>query len=347
MIKNWVVKVEQIKVSSIDRHKRYLLDQKHENHLSSSILSVYKGKSFDLAFEERKKRLEEAGRPDRSSYKNYATSFVFGPPGNFTISQEQAKKITGSVISAVASAVGIEKEILAKYVVSVVHNEKSPKNSHFHFLISNVVDGEFRKGITQNKAKYAIQKALDVEYKRHFKLDRKSYEPENTGQKTKPLWKARQDKRLKKLLRSYRQWFEKTAARSKIILEEKAEIEAKQGFFKKVFHLAKQSFSNAGKEDALKAADNLVLEAVETYGEKDKKADLEDFLCPVIEHEKNLEDDLKVSEKIIKKVNQKIESDEEIDRIKRETFKKLKEAEKKKKTSRQSRAAAVRKKKNK
>lgn len=302
MIKNWVVKVEQIKVDSIDRHKNYLLNNKHENHLESDIKKVFYGEKFDSAFEYRKKLLAEAGKPDRSSYKNYATSFVFGPPGDFTITDEQAEQITHKIAIGVAKVLGLktkgELAELKSHFVCVLHNEKSPKNSHFHLLISNVVNGQFRKELTQHKTKYAIQKVLDLQYKKIFDLDRASYEPEpeNVG-KNKPLWKARIDKYHAELNKHFTVWLNDTVKRyKKRFSNELEQPAAGKSFLSKIGNFLK---FDKPEPEQIANADKVVELAIEANKTSQRK-EINEFLKVIKEHEEQqkVESELVISGKI-------------------------------------------------
>lgn len=295
MIKNWVVKVEQIKVDSIDRHKKYLLDEKHENHLKSDISTVFSGKSFEKAFAERKERLEKEGKPDRSSYKNYATSFVFGPPIDIQINEKTAKALTGAVVEALADVLGIDKKIMQNYCVSVLHNEKAPKKPHFHFLVSNVVNGQFRKELTQHKAKYAIQKVLDREYKRLFKLDRAEYQPDPNYTHNKPLWLVRMERKQAELSNVLLTWLNDTVERFKIREVEKKE-QSKKGLFGKMAGFFKKSTPSPKQvENADKAASGVV----ETHSSLSKE-DQQRIIAEIEKHERQqqVERELLISQKI-------------------------------------------------
>lgn len=295
MIKNWVVKVEQIKVDSIDRHKKYLLDKKHENHLKSDISTVLEGKSFKNAFAERKERLEKEKKPDRSSYKNYATSFVFGPPADLKITNEQAKALTVAVITGLSEVLGIDKKTLAKYCLSVLHNEKAPKKPHFHFLVSNVVDGQFRKELTQHKAKYAIQKVLDREYKRLFKLDRAEYQPDPNYKHNKPLWLVRMERKQAELSNLLVNWLNDTVERYKIREIEKKE-QPKKGLFGKMAGFFKKSTPTPKQvENAEKAASGVI----ETHTSL-SKAEQSRIIAEIEKHERQqqVERELLISQKI-------------------------------------------------
>ncbi len=296
MIKHWLVKIEQIKIDSIDRHKYYLLDKKHENHLESEINKVFYGSNFDRAFEERTEKLIAAGKPDRSSYKNYATSFVFGPPGKINITDKQAKAITGKVVKAIAELIEMDAGLLQQYCVSILHNE--PKNSHFHFLISNVVDGQFCKALTQHKTRYAIQKVLDVEYKRHFGLDRAAYEPEpeNVG-KNKPLWKARIDKYHAELNKHFTVWLNDTVKRyKKRFSNELEQPAAGKSFLSKIGNFLK---FDKPEPEQIANADKVVELAIEANKTSQRK-EINEFLKVIKEHEEQqkVESELVISDKI-------------------------------------------------
>ena len=307
MIKNWVVKVEQIKVDSIDRHKTYLLNKKHENHLESDIKKVFYGEKFDTAFEYRKKLLAESGKPDRSSYKNYATSFVFGPPGDFTITDEQAEQITHQVAIGLAKVLGLKTnpqlENLKKHLVCVLHNEKKPKNSHFHLLVSNVIDGQFRKELTQHKAKFAIQKALDVQYKNRFGLDRKTYQPnpENIGKNT-PLWKKRMEKHQSELNKVFMVWLSDTVKRyKKRFTDAMEQPKPAKSFLTSIGNAFKSVLTAKDKPEPeqIKNAEKVVQLAVETH-KTAQQSEIKSFLTAIKEHEATqlVEPELLISDKI-------------------------------------------------
>jgi|GEM_PF-5371400 len=303
MIKNWVVKVEQIKVDSIDRHKTYLLNNKHENHLESDIKKVFYGKSFDLAFAERAEALVKSGKPDRSSYKNYATSFVFGPPGDLAITDKQAITITGEVVKGIAKVLGVEASLLQKYCVSVLHREKPPKHGHFHFLISNVVDGRFRKELTQHKTKFAIQKVIDIQYKKHFGLDRSTYEPdpENIGKNT-PLWKKRMDKHQSELNKVLMVWLSDTVKRyKKRFTDAMEQPKPAKSFLSTIGNIFKGVLSVKDKPEPaqIENADKVVKLAVETH-KTAQQSEIKSFLMTIKEHEatQQVEPELLISDKI-------------------------------------------------
>lgn len=195
-MKNWTVKTKQIKrgKEGLQRHSDYLLSESHESHYDTEIKCLHGSsesieKAHDIRTEQRRKNGLRGG-----GVRNLATSFVLSLPEGIKPTEEQWKRMMGIVVTNLSKVTGESREELAKASLIVLHNEKGNKLPHVHYLQSNIVNGAYNKAITQKRATMAVKYGFNRAVKEVMGIDVKQYKPLMTGQKDKPLWKAREDK---------------------------------------------------------------------------------------------------------------------------------------------------------
>lgn len=199
MLKNWLVKTKQIKNKSngFVNSVNYLKDKNRSAH-SYTDISVLNDSSKRILDEYDKRTLFRRKNGLRGGgVNNYATSFVLSLPRDIKQpTKDQWKKISLDVISAIAETNGIDKKKLKDLSHVVLHDEsQSPdKHTHVHMLVSNVVDNQVVKGISQFKTTHAIKQQFNKSVYKHLGVDNYKYMPKNEGKPDKPLWVARAEK---------------------------------------------------------------------------------------------------------------------------------------------------------
>ena len=198
MIKNWLVKTKQIKKGSkgLKNYLHYLQNDNAVSHFKtvfdkpinagSKLLDAYDLRRYDR----QSKGLRGGG------VKNHATSWVISCPPNVHPSPDQWKKIAKDVLKDLGKELNLSPKDLAKHSFINVHNEKkSGKYSHLNIVLSNIINNDFRKDITQHKATWAVKHSINKAFKQHLGIDNRTYTPRDKWKigKNKPLWAARLD----------------------------------------------------------------------------------------------------------------------------------------------------------
>jgi hypothetical protein len=228
MIKNFTVKFQQIRNSGIkysynkirnakgkDEYKRkegkgrrvkngfinhvnYLKDNNRAAHQYTKITVLLNNAHNILnAIGERKAYRQKEGLVG-GGVVNYCTSIVCIIPNN--INQPKGlvewSKIASRVIFDIAKTTGLSYDIIKKHTHVVLHDESESmgKHSHIHVLVSNVINNEVIKSISQRKTTHAVKMGFNKSVKLILNEDHKKYNPKNINKPDKPLWLARQDK---------------------------------------------------------------------------------------------------------------------------------------------------------
>lgn len=197
-IKNWTTKTKQIKrgESGISDHSRYLLSNDEQAHEKTNIIHL--GGSPDAIigqYEARRRDRQEKGLRG-GGVRNLATSFVMSLPKDIGHpTPEQWKSILKPVFVKLAQATDLDPKDLAKSCFAVVHDEsQSGKQSHCHLLVSNIINKEHQKKITQRIATQAVKDGFNIGVRNTLKIDHRNYKPERTGVKDKDIWLYRKEK---------------------------------------------------------------------------------------------------------------------------------------------------------
>lgn len=211
MLKNWFCKVQQIKKKSSAKHIAYLLNKKHPSHEATKItelkLKYANGnliENLEFYEAEKKRKQDRIAKGLRGGgVVNIATSFVFNLPHQFghgTV--ETWEKVYKDIIKAIAAEINIAPAVVAKHSFCVLHDESEnadkDKSSGLHLLISNIIENNHVKALTQYRVLNAVKSQLDKSYMKHFNADRKTYTVVNPGQANMPLPIARAKKILEK-----------------------------------------------------------------------------------------------------------------------------------------------------
>lgn len=199
MIKNWVVTTKQIKKKDkgFINHINYLVDKNRPSH-SHTEMTVINNCSGEILSEidARTAYRREAGLRG-GGVRNYATSFVLNIPRSLDPqpSVDDWKKIAVHAIKAIAETNNINFDKMKSLCHCVIHDEsQSPdKNSHLNLTVSNVVDNQVVKGISQLKTDYAVKQSFNRSMKKVLGHDHMKYVPGEPG-KNVPLHVARAEK---------------------------------------------------------------------------------------------------------------------------------------------------------
>jgi hypothetical protein len=197
MLKNWIVKTEQIKKKSkgLSNYLNYLKDKNRSSHDGTRIVRVLDNARQifkavdDRTLYRREKSLSGGG------VRNYATSFVMSLPKDIKQpSDDDWEKIGLYAIKKLAEAVQIDYKTLKAHSVIVLHSESAKdKNSHLNIVVSNIINNEVVKGISQLKGTYAVKNSFNYSVKKLLKEDNFDYIPKRKNDKM-PLWLARKVK---------------------------------------------------------------------------------------------------------------------------------------------------------
>ncbi len=188
MLKNWLVKTKQIKNKSngFVNSVNYLKDKNRNAHANTDI-SVLNDSSKRILDEYDKRTLFRRKNGLRGGgVNNYATSFVLSLPRDIKQDWNQMVMLHKSG----------DKKKLKDLSHVVLHDEsQSPdKHTHVHMLVSNVVDNQVVKSISQFKTTHAIKQQFNKSVYKYLGVDNYKYMPKNEGKPDKPLWVARAEK---------------------------------------------------------------------------------------------------------------------------------------------------------
>lgn len=226
MLNNWLVKVRQIRQSGIKRkykkvtnengrtvykkiegsgrrikngfvnHVNYLKDGSRAVHRNTNITVLLNNAANILNAINERKAYRQAAELQKSTVFNYCTSFVVSLPSELKPTLGDWTQISKRIIKDVAEVTGISVTKIAKHTHIVLHDESaSPdKHSHIHVLVSNVIENDIVKVISQKRTTSTIKKGVNASVKQYMGVDNKKYTPQNSKTGDKPLWLARQEK---------------------------------------------------------------------------------------------------------------------------------------------------------
>jgi hypothetical protein len=230
MIKNWTVKVKQIRnsgyrkkykkvinkdgsvkykatsakgrkvINGFINHVNYLKDKNRAAHKDTKITVLLNNAQNILnAIEERKLFRQSKGLVG-GGVRNFASSIVCVIPNHINQPKNinEWSRISSRVIFDIAKTTNLPFDVIKKHTHIVLHDESaSPdKHSHIHVLVSNVINNEVVKVISQRKTVHAIKMGFNKSVKVVLNEDHKNYVPKNSKNFDKPLWLARQEKKL-------------------------------------------------------------------------------------------------------------------------------------------------------
>lgn len=227
MIKNWVVttrqirhrgikykynrlkyasgKIKYVKIKGSGRrvnngfvnHVNYLKSKSSPAHKFTeiSILLNNANNIFNANIERDRYRHENKLKGGKIS--NFCSSFVLTIPRSLENQPSKSNWIAISkrVIKDIAGVTGLSEVVIKHHTHIVLHDESSSpdKPSHLHVLVSNVIDHQMIREISQFQTTYAIKKGLNESVKQQLNEDHMDYVPK-TRKKNVPLWVARQEK---------------------------------------------------------------------------------------------------------------------------------------------------------
>lgn len=247
-LKNWTVKTKQIKKKSdgLIKHFNYLFNKKRASHFYSEIVDLNNSKSMLnnilQEIDNRKEyRIENGLRGGGVS--NLATSFVVSIPRDIKQPTNQEwKDIAAITLKQLANDIEVPFEKIARRSVIVLHDESnSPsKSSHLHILVSNIIDGQVVKPISQYQGTHSMKKGINKAVKHVLGEDHKNYMPKNKNVGDKPLF-VKRDEDYQNKRNALMQDYEK---RKEDLIVEKEEIQAERSAFEKSINFAKSILLN-------------------------------------------------------------------------------------------------------
>ncbi len=198
MIKNWTVNTKQVKKGSkgLENHINYMKDEKRPSHANTRIVVLHdSSKNIFKAMEDRTEYRQKEGLRG-GGVRNYATSFVLSLPRDIKQpNDEDWLRIGKMAISAIAKTNNIDINTMKKHCNLVIHDEsKGEKNSHLNICVSNVINNEVVKGISQRKTTYAVKNAFNFAVKKVLNENNMDYMPKRENVGKKPSWVIREEK---------------------------------------------------------------------------------------------------------------------------------------------------------
>ncbi|MCW8834024.1 MAG: hypothetical protein OQK09_13235 [Colwellia sp.] len=209
MLKNWLVKTKAIKTSF--GHISYLSNPNAKSHKSTRIVVLRDcAKTIINANDKRAEFRKENKVKGAYRVKNEATSFILSIPRDITqLSDEQWKKLSDHVLNQLWQHVNKKIEInnkknlisnlkrphkkqpilnnismsdFAKHCHVVLHDESAnPDNkNHLHIIVSNIINNDVIKPITQLGATYNIKQSFNYAMKKLVNEDHMNYTPKNS-----------------------------------------------------------------------------------------------------------------------------------------------------------------------
>lgn len=179
-------------------HVNYLAGRNRPAHVNTNIeILLNNASNITTAINERM-AFRHFSNLKKAPIKNWATSFCLSLPSDFKVDLDYWKKVVDRLITDVSSTTGIPEEIIKEHTHAVFHDESAnpDKHTHVHVLVSNVINNEMIKVISQRKTTYAIKNGFNASVKTLWGVDHKNYKPKQSGKINKPLWLARQEKLL-------------------------------------------------------------------------------------------------------------------------------------------------------
>jgi hypothetical protein len=199
MIKNWTVKTKQIKKKEkgFINYVNYLNDNERPSHYNTRIVILSDRSSNIMREVDMRKIYRKNSSLRGGGVSNYATSFVISLPNDIKQPTDQEwKKIGLYTIKTLSKTFNIDYEKLKKLSHIVLHDESKnhDKHSHIHISISNVVNNDVVKGISQYRATYAVKKSVNRSVKHYLGVDHVLYSPKKKHKSNQPLWASRKEK---------------------------------------------------------------------------------------------------------------------------------------------------------
>jgi len=218
MLKNWLVKTKQIKnkEKGFINHINYLADEKRSSHHYSKI-KILNDKALNIlkAFDDRKAYRQKNGIRG-GGVNNYATTFIMSLPRDIKQPTDSDWiKISYQLIKDLAETNNIEINKIKEHCHIVLHDESKSENkpSHIHVVLSNVIDNEVVKSISQYKTTYAVKQSFNRSVKAVLGVDNAKYQPKQENVPKKPFWVIRQEKlegyikTAKDIQQNFSSWF--------------------------------------------------------------------------------------------------------------------------------------------
>lgn len=209
MIKNWLVKTKQIKKKEdgFINHINYLADEKRSSHYYSRI-RILNDKAGNIlkAFDDRTAYRQKKGLRG-GGVSNYATTFIMSLPRDIKQpTDNEWLKISAEMIKDLAKINNIKVDKIKEHCHIVLHDESKSddKPSHIHVVVSNVIDNEVVKSISQYKSTDAVKKSFNRSVKAILNVDNTKYQPKEENVPDVPYWVLRQEK-IKRYIKTARE----------------------------------------------------------------------------------------------------------------------------------------------
>jgi len=305
MLKNWLVKTKQIKnkEKGFINHINYLSDEKRSSHYYSKIVILNNTASNILkAFDDRKAYRQKNGLRG-GGVSNYATTFIMSLPRDIKQPNElEWKKISAHLVKDLAEANNIEVDKMKEHCHIVLHDESSSDNkpSHIHVVVSNVIDNQVIKSISQYKSTDTVKKSFNRSVKAVIGVDNNKYQPKQENVTKMPYWAFRQQ------IAKKAERYIKAGLKAKELI---AESEKAKKIIE-IYDSVKSSFVNwlvdiKTKNSAELSANALADDVVNMYENDDVTALKVDMTIEKFEVEEKVDEPEKVSLKVRKRRRRK------------------------------------------
>jgi len=200
MLKNWLVKTKQIKKGSegFVNYCNYLKNNNASSHHDTRIV-VLNDAANNIIKESDDRKLDRKERgAGGKGVMNLATSFVISLPNDIKQpTDEEWAKIALYAVKTLSKEFDIDYEKLKSLSHIVLHNEKPPKKNHVHLSVSNIIDLEHFKKMTQFKATHVVKQSVNRSVKAVLSVCNTEYTPIRKNVPKTPLWASRAEKAKK------------------------------------------------------------------------------------------------------------------------------------------------------
>jgi len=208
MLKNWIVKTQN--KNKIIGHLKYLMNNNAKSHQATRIV-VLRNNAKTIINAKEKRTEYRKGKALKGGYvKSEATSFILSIPRDIQqLTDAQWKKLSNHVLKQLYAHINkkivllnkknekfnlkhptkkqplvnqISIEDFAKHCHVVLHDETADpdKNNHLHIIVSNIINNDFIKPITQLGATYNIKQSFNFAMKKLVNEDHMKYTPKNS-----------------------------------------------------------------------------------------------------------------------------------------------------------------------
>lgn len=208
MLKNWLVKFQS--KHSVISHLKYLMNSNAKSHQATRIVVLRDNAKTIINAKEKRVEYRKGKGLRGGSIKNESTSIIISLPKDITqLNLEKWKKLSNHVLKQLHEHLNKKitlqnkkNEILnlknplkkqpfvnqislkdfAMHCHVVLHDETADpdKSNHIHIIVSNIINNDFIKPITQLGAIYNVKQSVNYAVKKLVNEDHMKYTPKNS-----------------------------------------------------------------------------------------------------------------------------------------------------------------------